>query len=254
MNISKQFLENGYVILPCENLKPLLEIRKSIFELCQSIFDYNEDDIDYFYNNFHEIHSDRNDLNRQRIELINQCTQNLDINRNIFDAFPSALQELLGPDLLSQKNPNIVISKPNDPNNAELHRDATPNSFYELVAWVPMVDTYGSKTMYVLDVEKSDKVFRSLDSKTANWGELVKSAELEGARATVPFGSALFFWAGLFHGSEINREGLTRWTLNTRYKSAFAPVGLKDPFNFYKIFQLSSITKLAIEAEKREFV
>ena len=252
--LSQTFLEKGYVILPAENRQPLLTLKEAIFAQCQQVFDHAGDNADAFFDHFHTLQSAGADLNQQRQTLIQQSNAHIDINRAIFNAFPKAIQTLLGPDLLVQKNVNLVISPPQDPNNAELHRDAPTNSLYEVVIWIPLVDCFKSKTVYVLDVNQSDAIFQSLGDEQQNWPELVKTAEREGTPATVPFGSALFFWAGLFHGSKQNQEETTRWTLNTRFKSAFAPAGQKDPYSFYDVFQLSAVTRLALDAEKRELM
>ena len=55
---------------------------------------------------------------------------------------------------------------PNDPNPSEIHRDAPLNSAYEIVAWVPLVDCYKSKAMYILDYPSTKKSLGFLKKNT----------------------------------------------------------------------------------------
>ena len=63
----------------------------------------------------------------------------------------------------------------------------------------------------------------------------------------IDYGSALFFWSGLLHGSVTNETKESRWSYNVRYKNLFAPSGMKDPLVFYRVFKKSHITFLANE-------
>ena len=68
----------------------------------------------------------------------------------------------------------------------------------------------------------------------------------------VPYGSALLFWPGLFHGSLVNRESDSRLSLNIRYKNLFAPLGMKDPFRYFAVMRTSPLTRLGLAFERRE--
>ena len=68
----------------------------------------------------------------------------------------------------------------------------------------------------------------------------------------VPFGSALIFWSGLFHGSIVNKEGESRLSLNIRYKNLFSPAGMKDQLRYFNILQTSQLIDLGLDFQYRE--
>ena len=106
--------------------------------------------------------------------IIHYCTQEIDASGLIYDAFSEVYTSLLGADLLVQKNVNVVISEPEDPNNSELHSDAPANSYYEVVTWLPLVDTYGTKTLYLVDRERSEKARADYQAGKLDWTGLTK--------------------------------------------------------------------------------
>lgn len=248
----ENFLKTGYAVIPAENLDPLVQLRKEIFEKSKEIFEHKGNDPESFFNNFHDLNFTGPRLNELRVKLINHCTNNIDSGTLIFEAFRNTVIELLGPDLLVQKNTNLVIQQPKDPNPSEVHRDAPANSPYEVVVWLPLVDCYATKGMYVLDVPTTNKALKLLDGPKGNYAEFENYCLEHGKQPNVPFGSALFFWTGILHGSRINAEKETRWTLNMRYKNLFSPNGAKEPFEFFKIFNLSPLTKIAIDFQKSQ--
>ena len=79
-----------------------------------------------------------------------------------YEIFQEIIQKIFGLDIVAQKNVNLVIQKPNDPSQISVHRDAPPNSDYELVVWVPLVNTFKSKNMYILDKKNTSKLIKKL--------------------------------------------------------------------------------------------
>ena len=228
-------LNNGYFVQKSPKIKTLNIIRNEIYELIKNIFQYDYPDIDYGLNNFHNLTKKINDIefNEKRILLINQLNEKLDIGQLIFDSFKDTIFNLLGPDILIQKNCNLVIQKPNDPNPSELHRDAPANSPYEIVLWLPLVDCYKTKSMYVVDYKSTKKLYEDLD-KHKDWELFEKDSIQNATELPVKFGEALFFSTAILHGSNINKENETRFSLNIRFKNIFSPSGLKNQLQFFK--------------------
>ncbi len=253
MNLAEQFLESGYAVVRADHRDPLERLRGEIFAIAKEIFGHQDGDAASFFNQFHAREVSGAALNELRVKLIQECTARVDSGALIFAAFRETVLELLGPDLLVQKNTNLVIQQPGDPNPAEVHRDVPANSPYEIVVWVPLVDCYRSKCLYVCPRKKTEEALRLLDTTAKNdWAQFEQFCLQHGKEPEVPFGSALLFWPGLFHGSRRNSEQETRWSLNMRFKNLFSPAGLKEPFEFFKILQLSPLAKLAIDFQKRE--
>ena len=151
MSLSQQFLECGYGVLRAGRAEPLERLRAGIFEQAKQVFECEDNDSEDFFNQFHTRRISGTRLNELRVKLIQHCTQHFDAGSLVFAAFRETILELLGPDLLVQKNTNLVIQQPGDPNPAEVHRDTPANSPYEIVVWVPLVSCYRSKCLYLCD-------------------------------------------------------------------------------------------------------
>jgi sporadic carbohydrate cluster 2OG-Fe(II) oxygenase len=176
-------------------------------------------------------------------------TKKINFGEVVFKAFEEFLVNNLGPDILVQKNCNIVIQMPNDPNPSEIHRDAPLNSAYEIVAWVPLVDCYKSKAMYILDYPSTKKSLGFLKKNTRDWKKFENYSKKLKSNPQVKFGQGLFFSSCLIHGSDINKEKETRISLNIRFKSLFSPAGKKNQLQFFKSLKLSNISSIGIDFE-----
>ena len=147
-------------------------------------------------------------------------------------------------DILIQKHVNLVIQRPGDLDNSELHRDAPANSEFEVVVWVPFVDCSADMSLFILNLETTAKWLNELrKSNGSNWAQVKSKIETEATPIPVNFGEALIFMTPLYHGSKINTGLSTRVSTNFRLRSMFAPSGLKDTLNFWEILAISPFTK-----------
>lgn len=248
----KEFYKKGYTIIPADNPDVLVEMRRKIFEHAKEMVAYKNEGVEEFFDKFHVYNLQGAELNEKRVKLIKSLTENLNIGKLIHDAFSNVILQLLGPDIVVQKNTNIVIQQPGDPNFSPTHRDAPENSPFEVTVWIPLTKVYGSKGMYVLDREKSEKALTLLSREEDGYEKFSEFGAEEGTDLEMSFGEALFFWPGLVHGIRLNTEDETRWALNIRYKNIFSPTGTKGLSEFFDILHLSPLTKIAFEFEKKE--
>ena len=250
-------IKDGYFVNRTNKIKFLDILKSDLYNLLQEIFNFNCPDIDYGLNNFHKLISNITDpeLNEKRVLLINKFNETCNPGNLIFDAFKDNIIKLLGPDLLIQKNCNIVIQKPNDPNPSELHRDAPSNSPYEIVLWIPLVDCYKSKAMYLVDFKNTCKLYQNLE-KNNDWELFENLAKKKSKEIPVRYGEGLFFSTAILHGSNINKEKETRFSLNIRFKNIFSPSGLKNQLQFFNKLQVSDLTEIGsnIEFQKSKFL
>jgi len=249
----KKFIERGFDIVAVEDLDKLQGMRDQIYRKAAELVGGTNQDAEDFMNNFHRQELRGPALNTMRMDLVRYCSEEMDIGQTIFDAFSDQLIGLLGPDVVVQKTTNLVIQQPGDPDQVPTHRDAPLNSPFEIVCWIPLVNIYGTKGMYVLDRDNTDVAIKMLKSSEDGYDEHSKLAETEGHILEMPFGHALFFWPGLVHAVGVNVEQETRWALNIRYKNLFAPAGAKGQSEFFKVLQLSPLTKMALEFEKEVY-
>ena len=248
---SKQAFHKGYEVNKAKNTKLLIELRKNIYLEMRKIFKLKEINPEKGLNNFHKIVGklSNKDLNLKRKKLIANVTKKINFGEIIFKTFEEFLISNLGPDILVQKNCNIVIQMPHDPNPSEIHRDAPLNSAYEIVAWVPLVDCYKTKAMYILDYPSTKKSLKFLKDNSKDWKKFENYSKYLRSNPQVKFGQGLFFSSCLIHGSDINIEKETRISLNIRFKSLFSPAGKKNQLQYFKSLKLSNISNIGIDFE-----
>ena len=130
-----------------------------------------------------------------------------------------------------QRGLNLSIQLPGDESSLlPAHSDIwSGNSPFEAVFWLPLVDCYRTRSMYLLARPLSEEVlahFSRYSNLTAT--EFFREIEPMVTWVEVKQGEGLIFWHGLVHGNEINREPLTRWSMNIRFKGLLSPYGDKE--------------------------
>ena len=245
---------NGYEIFDVQNKAKLENLRKKIVFDLRKLFKIKEKNPNLVLNNFHLYNKKISDkkLNSLRVDLIKKINRDNSLGDMIFDLFRNNIVNLFGQDILIQKNINLVIQKPNDKNPSEIHRDAPQNSSYEVVVWIPLVDCYSTKSMYILDYKSTNRALNFLQKNKNQWKEFEKFSKKISKNPKVNYGQALFFHSGLLHGSNINKENETRISLNIRFKNLFSPTGLKNQLQYYRPLNISNITKFGAQLDSKE--
>ena len=245
--------KKGFIVQDCDKVEPLKEIQLCLSELIQKHFEFKNNDPLISLNQVHKLspHLKEVEINDKRMKLIHDFNNLIDCGKLIFSAFQKTITNLLGPDILVQKNSNVVIQMPNDPNPSELHRDAPGNSPYEIVMWVPMVDCFKTKAMYLLNHQLTSKLYDKL-LRDNDWESFEKEAMSKSEIVPVKFGQALIFSTTVLHGSYINKENETRISLNTRYKNIFSPSGLKNQLQFFKKLKTSDLLEIGSELQLKK--
>ena len=253
-NIDKKIYENGWQVIDSKNHDNLLSLRKHIYNVITDEFDIQEKNPEIGLNNFHKILKNLEDteLNQKKINVIQKISKNENLVQLVYESFFKDIDLILGKDLLVQKTINLVIQTPKDLNPTIPHRDAPPNSFFELVIWIPLVDCKDSKSMYTIDLKSTKIALDQLKKNPEDWENFVNKFKDKKVYPQVKFGQALFFLPYIYHGSDINNTDTTRFSLNIRFKGLFTPSGKKFPLHFFRIFKISEFTKLALEKIKEE--
>ena len=243
------FAQRGFAVVEACDRDALDAVRAAVHASASATAE--NEDAQRFMNGFHELGLSGSELNDYRLRTYREFNRRVDAGQLIWNAFRDTLTALIGPDVCVQRQVNLVIQPPHDTNNSPVHRDAPPNSVFEIVAWVPLVDCYGTKGMQVLDLRQTEHALTLLDGSAGDYDALCRFALEHGAFAEVAYGSALLFWTPLFHAIPINAETETRWSLNLRYKSPFTPYGAKGFPDYFRILELSPLSRAAIESERR---
>ena len=126
-----------------------------------------------------------------------------------------------------------------------LHADTWSGvSPFEIVVWLPLVDCFKTKTMYILPANKIKKYEGKLIGKKIHSSEQIFNLiKKDLVWLKVNYGEILIFDQSLPHGNVVNREKETRWSMNIRFKGLFTPYGDKKLGEFFEPITLKPISK-----------
>ena len=250
----KNIFDTGWEIFDTVDINSLNNLRNDIYSEIKKEFNLEEDNPEIGLNNFHKLSKNisETDLNQKKINVIGKISSNKKLVDLIFNSYSKHILNFLGNDLLVQKTINLVIQMPKDRNPTIPHRDAPPNSYFELVLWIPLVNCKETKSMYLIDMTSTKESLDKLDLEPENWNNFLKNFEGKKVHPEVKFGQSVFFLPYIYHGSDFNKTDETRFSLNIRFKGLFSPSGRKFPLHFYRMFKISKFSQLALQKTKEE--
>ena len=242
MKILDYFEKKGFAIIDIDKKyqNKLSKLKKFIEkETSKNLINKNN----FSLEKFHRYKLKNDSLNKFRLNTIKKINSKKNLKIDIYNSISKILDKCLGPDIIVQKNINLVILQPKDKDRAPFHKDAPANSNYEIVVWIPLVDCYKTMGMYVFEANKQKKIIKFLN-KNNSLNKLNTFSKKEGFLPDIKFGQILIFCTNNYHYIPINNEKNTRWSLNLRYKNLFTKYGTKNLLDFYEILKLSPLTKL----------
>lgn len=249
-NISKEFDKNGFIVKNIKDENSLNKIRNifinSINKNLKKSQEFKNDD--ELLNFIHKKIKPYN-LNNFRMKIISDINKNRDLRKLYYQISRDYLDILLGNELSMQLRINLSIQLPKDNSSLlPLHSDVwSGDSPYETVVWLPLVDCYKTKSMYILPPKKYGKlksVF--LKGKNASSDKIFKKIKKDLKWIKIKYGQVLIFNQCLPHGNVVNKETETRWSLNCRFKGVFSPYKDKKLGEFFEPISLRKISQLAI--------
>ena len=144
-----------------------------------------------------------------------------------------------------QRRLNLSIQLPNDKSSLlQVHADTwSGDSPFETVVWLPLVDCYKTKSMFILPPKHSEKLNKNFSKNATKSSEkLFKSIKNKVKFLKVNYGELLIFNQGLPHGNRVNIENETRWSMNCRFKGAFTPYNDKKIGEFFEPITLKAVS------------
>lgn len=248
MSLTEDFLAHGIVKIPIEDPQRL-DMIKQVMISC--VRDHIKDP----YINTHEINDfhlkiGSHNLNDIRIGTIRSFNNHSNARQTYFYLAQDALEELIGNEIVIQRNVNLSIQLPNDDSSLlPVHCDTwSGDSPYEVVLWVPLVDCYGTKSMYFCNKAKSEEIHKNI-SRYNNSEDIYKAIENDIEFMDVKYGECLIFTQNILHGNVVNTTNETRWSMNCRFKSLFSPYGDKKLGEFFEPIAICPATKFGMEYE-----
>jgi sporadic carbohydrate cluster 2OG-Fe(II) oxygenase len=253
--ITEEYLLKGHVIRPVANKKALDSIRSDIVKLSKKKIGLNSEvESSSWLNSIHEK-VPVNELNNFRIDLINGINAESEFRQQFFELARPYLESLVGNELAMQLRISLSIQLPQDDSSLlPIHSDTwSGDSPFEVVVWVPLVDCYGTKTMYLLPSQENKKLTQNLVNHSGKNSEtLYQSIAKEVIMLEVRYGEVLIFNQNLPHGNRVNKETETRWSMNCRYKGIFTPYNDKKLGEFFEPITLraSSLNGMSYQYPK----
>ncbi len=250
--ISKEFDDNGFIVKDIKDLKSLTIIRNTFINSIKKNINgtpqkkrKNDEDL---LNSIHKKVKPEK-LNSFRMQIISDINKNKDLRKLYYQIAREYLDVLLGNELSMQLRINLSIQLPKDNSSLlPLHSDVwSGDSPYETVVWLPLVDCYKTKAMYILPPKKYGKlksVF--LKEKNASSDKIFNKIKKDLKWIKIKYGQVLIFNQCLPHGNVVNKESETRWSLNCRFKGVFSPYKDKKLGEFFEPITLRKISELAI--------
>lgn len=244
---TKVFLEIGYIISKVENISSLKYISSLIFKSLNHQLKKKKLNL----NKIHEIISIE-ELNNFRLGIINKINKDKFLRYHYFNIAREALYVLAGNELMMQKNINLSIQFPNDNTSLlPIHSDVwSGDSPYEINLWLPLVDCYRTKSMYILEQKNYANFKKKMEkNKYSNSEDIFKLVKNKVRWLTVDYGQFLIFNQALPHGNIVNIEKETRWSMNCRFKSIFSPYGDKKVGEFFLPITTRAISEIGMNFE-----
>ena len=255
--LTQEYLDQGYVIRPVADADALEWIQSQFIRLIGEILGIKvEGKPTDILNQIHKKISIR-ELNEFRLKVIRGVNSIEEFRKMYFRVARPYLETLVGNELAMQSRINLSIQFPGDESSLlPVHADTwSGDSPFEVVVWLPLVDCFGTKAMYLQPPSKSFILNHNFSVRAGNSSEsLYQSIKDEVKWLSVGYGQVLVFNQALPHGNRINEETETRWTMNCRFKGVFTPYGDKKIGEFFEPITLraASHTGMAYSHPKIE--
>ena len=244
--LTNEFLINGYVIRKVENIDALNWIRKKFLDFSKTLLELNKkSDKKNLLDQIHLFVS-KKDLNHFRLRMIEQINDESNFRKKYFSLAKKYLEILVGNELAMQLRVNLSIQLPDDDSSLlPVHADTwSGDSPFEVVIWVPLVDCFRSKSMYLLPPNDENKLILEQSIKKGKSSEeLFKIISEKIIWLDVNYGELLIFNQALPHGNRINNEKETRWSMNCRFKGVFTPYNDKKIGEFFEPITLRAASR-----------
>ena len=247
--LSQEYLRQGYVIRSVADLNALDWIQTKFVELTSEILGTTLDDKpEDVLNQIHKQVS-VSQLNTFRLKIIHGINRIHEFRSMYYRVARPYLETLVGNELAMQLRVNLSIQFPNDDSSLlPVHADTwSGDSPYEVVVWLPMVDCYRTKAMYLLPPHASKELNKEFAARAGNSSEdLYQLIKKDVQFLEVKYGEVLIFDQGLPHGNRTNEESETRWSMNCRFKGVFTPYGDKKIGEFFEPITLRSASRIGM--------
>lgn len=250
--LSKQFIEQGFCIIPVEDKVGLDRIRGAIAQLAATALsgDRPSNHGDYLDGIHAGIGPDG--LNEFRLDIIRDINREGWLRPTYFGLARTVLQSIVGNELAMQRRINLSIQLPGDDGSLlPIHCDVwSGDSPFEVVLWIPLVDCAETKSMFLVPPQANAEIQTRLSEfSTRSSEDLFAEVKPHLEWIDIRYGEALLFNQNLMHGNRINETRETRWSMNCRFKGAFTPYADKTLGEFFEPITLRAASRIGLSYE-----
>ena len=246
----KNYLNKGLIIKETENKKSLFYINKIIKQKLIKILKINIKIKNFNLNKLHNYINEKN-INQIRLSLIESVNKDKNFKKEFLKIAQKMLSNIVGNELAMQNNINLSIQIPNDESSLlPIHSDTwSGDSPFETVLWLPMVNCYKTKSMFILSPKQNKYYFQNLNKfKTAE--NIYTHANKKLNWLNIRYGQGLIFSQNLLHGNVVNKEKTSRWSFNCRFKSLFSPYDLKKYGEYFTSINMRQASIMGINYDE----
>jgi sporadic carbohydrate cluster 2OG-Fe(II) oxygenase len=248
--MNQTFLNDGYILSDVEDRGGLDRIRDCVAGLAADHLKISvPDDVDAFLNGLHD-YVDVPGLNDLRLAVINGMNQQPWLRPTYHALARSVLDTVVGNELVMQRRINLSIQLPEDDSSLlPVHADVWDgDSAYEVVVWLPLVNCFKTKGMYILPPAADSRHAATLSQFAEGTTEDIYHAIQPDLHwPDLPYGKVMVFSQTLMHGNRINLEPDTRWSMNCRFKSLFSPFADKLLGEFFEPVTVRAATRFGMD-------
>ena len=248
LKISKEFINNGYVIKKINQEKSFTWINDKVLNISQKLLKTKKLPASFF-DQTHQYLNLKN-LNNFRMSIINELNKSKKFKYHYYNISREYTDLIVGNELAMQKRINLSIQLPNDSSSLlPVHSDVwSGDSPYEVVVWLPFVDCYKTKSMFILPPKANIKLNKNFDKFYGKSSERIFNFIKKDIKwIKIDKGELLIFNQALPHGNRINKEISTRWSMNCRFKSLFSPYGDKKIGEFFVPITTKVASRIGME-------
>ena len=239
--LEREFLSQGFIVRNVANIESLKKIQKFAIDMlskkgCDSL------------NKAHENIS-VSQLNDFRLDVIKEINAQAWLKEAYYKIAKPYLNILVGNELAMQSRVNLSIQLPEDDSSLlPVHADTwSGDSPFEVVVWLPLVDCYNTKSMYLLPPKAAKTLSDNFKLHAqGDSDELFNTIKNDVDWIKVDYGEVLIFNQSYPHGNRVNQESETRWSMNCRFKSLFTPYKDKKIGEFFEPITLRPVSKIAM--------
>ena len=239
--LENEFTEQGFIIREVANKDALNKIQKLAVDM---LIKKGGDSLD----NTHKAIS-IDELNDFRLDVIKEINSQPWVREAYYQIAKPYLDILVGNELAMQSRVNLSIQFPQDDSSLlPVHADTwSGDSPFEVVVWLPLVDCFSTKSMYLLPPKAANHLSSNFKLHAqGNSEDLFNAIKNDVDWIKINFGEVLVFNQAYPHGNRGNKEIETRWSMNCRFKGLFTPYKDKKIGEFFEPITLRPVSKIAM--------